>query len=437
MIDPIKQVKDVRMKKHTQIFSISLAALAAVALLFACSTGTGGGDDGPKSTTPHAITVTPTGATGSEAVTASVTDASEGTTITLTATLGSGRRVTLSVDGVTITPSTISTSNGTVTFTMPGNSIAVMATFSYTPVHDPGYIEEHTANTKTFKMCYVPSGGTFTMGQHVYSTAKTVTLTKNFWMGETEVTQGLLEAVWVSILGRPSFGVTTGIGDNLPAYDIDWYQSVAFCNMLTVADEDIPDSEQVYYSDDQLTTEYTETDAALEKPVYTDFGKKGYRLPTSAEWEYAARYIDGETWIGGDHVSGDADYACYILSTGLKSGSPLASDERISEYAWWGGNNGGALDPDFGVKEVGIKQANSLGLRDMSGNVEEWCYDWFEPYSGGSTIDPEGPDSGEYRIYRGGFWSGHAGYMRSASRDRFFPSHLSSSRGFRFCRTAE
>lgn len=300
--------------------------------------------------------------------------------------------------------------------------------------------ETHTANSVSFDMHYVPSGGPFTMGEHVASTTQSVTLTKNFWMGKTEVTQGLWEDVWGTTWpGLDPDDYEYGTGTDYPAYYVNWFDAVAFCNLLTVADGTMTQSEQVYYSDEGLTTAYTKANAASEAAVYVNWSKTGYRLPTEAEWEYAARYIDGTSWNHGDHASGDTDYACYDPGSGPVSGSPLASDARISDYAWWDGNNSGVSgDPTYGSKEVGKKTENALGLYDMSGNVYEWCYDWYTAtYSDGSETDPIGSTSGSNRVYRGGYWYNSGDSLRCADRNYWFASFRINSLGFRLCRTAD
>ena len=387
----------------------------------------------------YPITVSPSGAASGESVTADVSEAAEGATVTLTAALNSGRQVALSASGVTISPEAISTDGGTATFTMPAAAVEVTAAFSYYA----GGAVSHTADTVSFDMHYIPSGGPFTMGEHVETTTQSVTLTKNFWMGKTEVNQGLWEDVWGTTWpGAPGDVPSSdyGLGAEYPAYYVNWFDAAAFCNLLTLADDSIADNQRVYYSDAGLTTAYTKTDAASSYDVYVDWSKTGYRLPTEAEWEYAARYIDGTSWNNGDHASGDTDYACYENppGSGPVSGSLLASDERISEYAWWSGNNSGSSgDPTYGTKEVGQKTANALGLRDMSGNVWEWCYDRYATYSGDSETDPAGPESGGFRVIRSGCWSDSGISQRCAYRSDFGPSNRYQFNGFRLCRTAD
>ena len=327
---------------------------------------------------------------------------------------------------------------GTATVTVTTTDGGFTDTCDVTVYYPPGYSQTSTAGSVSFNMHYVPSGGPFTMGEHVESPTQEVTLTKNFWMGETEVTQGLWEDVWGTTWPGPVPSSDYGRGANYPAYYVNWYDAVAFCNLLTQADSTITDTEQVYYSDSGLNTAYTKTNATNEDAVYVDWSKTGYRLPTEAEWEYVARYIDGTGWNNGDHASGDTEYACYDPGSGTVSGSPLASDDRISEYAWWSGNNsGGPGDSTYGTKEVGQKTANSLELHDMSGNVYEWCYDRYADYSGGSETDPTGQGSGNKRLGRGGYWNRPGDRLRCAFRYEYAPGSRLFSIGFRLCRTAD
>ena len=129
-------------------------------------------------------------------------------------------------------------------------------------------------------------------------------------------------------------------------------------------------------------------------------GRK-FRLPTEAEWEYSAR---------GVKKSRSYQY----------SGS-----SNISDVAWYGGNSGSKTHP------VGTKQANELGIYDMSGNVCEWCSDWYSSYSSTSQTNPTGSVSGSHRVCRGGSWFGNAGYCRSSFRGSYTPDCRSNHLGLR------
>lgn len=129
-------------------------------------------------------------------------------------------------------------------------------------------------------------------------------------------------------------------------------------------------------------------------------GKK-YVLPTEAQWEFAAR--------GGN------------LSQGYK----YSGSDSIGEVAWYSENSGGQTHP------VGEKKANELGLYDMSGNVWEWCLDWYGTYSPEDAVNPQGPEEGSYRVFRGGSWSSIARHCRVSDRSDSSPGDRYLSLGFR------
>ena len=135
-----------------------------------------------------------------------------------------------------------------------------------------------------------------------------------------------------------------------------------------------------------------------------DFSVNGYRLPTEEEWEYAAR-------------------------GGVKSkGYTYSGSNDPDKVAWYGDNSGSA------THEVGKKSPNELGLYDMSGNVYEWCWDWYGEYNGETGKNHYGPESGTDRVLRGGGWYSFARVARSACRDGYGPSNRGSIVGFRFAR---
>ena len=134
-----------------------------------------------------------------------------------------------------------------------------------------------------------------------------------------------------------------------------------------------------------------------------------YRLPTEAEWEYAAR-AGTET----DTYAGDIT-------------KPRGNDPVLNRIAWYQVNSGGRTHP------AGGKAPNAFGLHDMLGNVWEWVGDRFGDYPGGTMTDPAGPRSGSIRVYRGGSWSNGAGGCRSAYRDWNFAGHSASSTSASAC----
>ncbi len=198
-------------------------------------------------------------------------------------------------------------------------------------------------------------GGTFMMGatpemeNPFYDETPVHEVTvSNFAIGQTEVTQ----ALWKAVMGKnPSYFK----GDNLPVEQVSWKDCQKFIEKLNA-----------------LT------------------GKK-FRLPTEAEWEYAAR---------GGNKSNRTQY----------SGS-----SNIDAVAWYTSNSGSKTHP------VATKQPNELGIYDMSGNVYEWCSDWYgsKYYSSSSTVNPTGPTSGSCRVNRGGSWHSNAWDCRSSFRSRY------------------
>ena len=128
---------------------------------------------------------------------------------------------------------------------------------------------------------------------------------------------------------------------------------------------------------------------------------KNFRLPTEAEWEFSAR--------GGN----------------LSRGYQYSGSKKIDDVAWYRNNSGSK------THNVGTKAPNELGIYDMSGNVWEWCQDWYGDYHGYSQTNPTGPSSGSSRVFRGGSWNGRARFCRVACRNDFTPDYGGNALGFR------
>jgi len=256
---------------------------------------------------------------------------------------------------------------------------------------------------------FVP-GGTFWMGDTrgggfpVELPVHSVTLSP-FFIGEHEVTQAEYTAI---MGGNPCSGF--GVGDNYPVYFVSWYSILVYCNLRSMV-EGLTPVYSISGSTDPSIANWgyvpISNDATWDA-VICDWSADGYRLPTEAEWEYAAR--------------GAANYPDYLY----------AGSDDIDAVAWYSGNNSPS-----GTKPVGTKAPNGIGTFDMSGNVWEWCWDWYSStyYSNSPGNNPTGPTSGSSRLLRGGYWSVNANYCRVSFRNNHAPYYRNDFSGFRLCRS--
>jgi formylglycine-generating enzyme len=255
---------------------------------------------------------------------------------------------------------------------------------------------------------YVP-GGTFTMGDTRgvgYSDelpTHTVTL-NSFYMGRYEVTQAEYSQYM-----QPGASLTStfGLGDNYPAYYVSWYAILKYCNLRSMAEGLTPVYTISGSTNPANWGAVPNSNNATWNAAICNWSANGYRLPTEAEWEYAAR-----------GATNNPDYL-------------YAGSDDFNAVAWYDGNN-----THNGSNPVGGKAPNGLGLYDMSGNLWEWCWDWWSSsyYSVSPVNNPTGPASGSYRLLRGGGWYGYAGYCRVTYRYYSYPYSSRFSSGFRIVR---
>ena len=253
-----------------------------------------------------------------------------------------------------------------------GLTTLVPAGFRATPGSAPepytgsGWAREVVHDATGIVMVFIPAGS-FTMGSPDTEAERDddegqhrVTLTRGFYLGKYEVTQDQ----WQRVMGENPARFADA-GRKAPVERVSWEDCQAFCRKLG----------------------------------------EGFRLPTEAEWEYAARggpVSRGFTYSGSDH---------------------------LDNVGWFNGNSG------IRTIDVGQRRANELGLHDMSGNVFEWCQDGDGDYPSGAVIDPVDRSTGPERIFRGGAWNGNARNCRCANRASSMPTMRGGDLGLRLVRT--
>ena len=257
--------------------------------------------------------------------------------------------------------------------------------------------------------------GTFKMGSNEgYSDNKPVhevIITKSFFMGKCEVTQAEYEKY--CSYGSSSPNSEDGVGDKYPAYYVSWYDALVYCNKRSMAENLTPCYSIDGSTDPKVWGAVPTTMDATWDAATCNWNANGYRLPTEAEWEYAAR--------AGDNTVDSVTY------------SGISAVNKLGDYAWYFTNSYSE------AHEVGTKLPNAYGLYDMSGNVREWCWNWYtDSYDttteGGS--DPTGTSAGSRRVLRGGNKSSVYDHCAVSCRSGEFPYYLSSNNGFRVVRTA-
>lgn len=267
--------------------------------------------------------------------------------------------------------------------------------------------ENSLNNTEIADELVLINGGTFKMGspetemqREIDETQHNVTVS-SFYIGRYEVSQKEYEEV----MGENPSNFK---GENLPVESVSWYDAIEFCNKLS--------------QNEGLTPVYT----IDGENVSWDRSANGYRLPTEAEWEYAARAVTTTPFNTQDSISDkEANYYGHY---------PYGIEENYFSQE--------NLETEPGeyrqtTVEVNSFSPNSWGLYNIHGNVAEWCFDYYGEYDLENTNNPTGPETGTLKVNRGGAWNDYAKHLRSAYRASTTPSQAMSTIGFRIARNAD
>jgi formylglycine-generating enzyme len=292
--------------------------------------------------------------------------------------------------------------------------------------YTPGQSSTCTVGGVSFNIHYVPAAASFPTG--IVDNVGTGSVSKAYWMAETEVTYQLWDAVydWAIDAARGAnqyhfqnigvMGDGTGDTNQHPVTNVSWRDVIVWCNALTeyYNAQNGKSLTCVYTYSSAIVRDSRDSNATTCDGVTANAAAKGFRLPTSMEWELAARYrgsdstnailSNGIYWTKGNSASGATANYSNAAATGA--------------VAWYSLNSSSSTHP------VGQKTANTLNLYDISGNVWEWCFSWYPGYEGSG------------RVVRGGSWYDVANVLQLGYVDFVYPNYaLGGDLGFRPVRT--
>ena len=408
-------------KKSGVLLGLAAVLLLAAMMIVGCKQAQGNNSKEEK----YEVTVS-AGSNGKVTVAPEVpTDkkVAKGQELTITATANTGYEV----DKWSISGSSFESGSGTDGSTTAKVKVTADTTVNVTfkPVATPppptppaSADKTYTVNSVNFTMKGIAAvtGKSVGHGDESDNAPHTVSLSA-YQIGETEVTQELWEAV-MGAGNNPSYFQgssnppdSSEVQEKRPVEQVNWYQAIAFCNKLSIACHLDPcytvavsgspiDFETLAYSAIPTSNNTDWNNTVL------DMSKNGFRLPTEAEWEWAAMGGTEHKWAG----------------TNVKG--------QLINYAWYRDSDGGNANNK--THEVKKKQANGYGLYDMSGNVWEWCWDWYSSSTPTGGQDPTGPAaSGGDRVERGGSWLSVANGAARAYRGSRNPDNRSIILGLR------